>query len=546
MHICNLPDDVLRGIFQHFCYYQKASINTWKTQLLLLSICQKWRHLAISIVYNRVYLTCRDQLEDNSIDDNNPVETIDFAEIITNLDLFITNDCAHLACYADIQIAYVFNAFDGLGRAINYMKDFPMSWHKIKTLYLSSFNGASFELHAFDEQYNEVQVNQLVRGFYDLMPNLLKIKLEGAGSNRHLFGKLAGRYQNQLDQLNSSVHIVLPENYCFAQLSKLDISLDFENNYKLSQICTTSLVYLGLHNVPINYQWASFKNTTDAKCIVFSHLKTFNLSYALDLLQIDRTDTELDHDGSSLEIYFPALVRLRVKSYKKNCKFFDYAILPNTMDSFNVLGTMETIQVLSNMRIPQVRELSLNVVFTVDNMCQTTVKSINKILNNSPKSKINKLIIAGIIYEIDFGVIEWSQLTLLHIGAQVKMDIALGVIAKLPNLNDLMFQTFAAQNIPEEAFALENTSDCHDKLETLNSSITKLKLIFDSFVYPENLIIASIKYLSVRLSSLKLFNAQIAINKDMTEFVNEYSSIYPNLTNITFELNKPSGFVYMF
>ncbi|KAJ2083822.1 hypothetical protein H4R24_000474 [Coemansia sp. RSA 988] len=206
------------------------------------------------------------------------------------------------------------------------------------------------------------------------------------------------------------------------------------------------------------------------------------------------------------------------------------------MDILDVLGSSETMRLLSNMRIPLVKKLSLNVATATSSINHGTLESINKILKNSPECRINRLIVNEYTIIIDPTVIEWSRLTLLHIGAPTNMDNALKIIAKLPNLVELMFYNFVPEAIPEEALALDKGSEFHSKLAPLNSTITKLMLGYDALDYSEDSVLAVIKYLSVRLELLSLFGAQVAFDTDMTEFVNGYSDIYPNLTNVTFRL----------
>ncbi|PIA16925.1 hypothetical protein COEREDRAFT_86678 [Coemansia reversa NRRL 1564] len=539
MHIHKLPDDVLHGILQHSCYFQYPDFYKWKRLLLLLSICKRWRHLAIPLVYNRVYLSYYDQSEDTSIVDDEPVETIKGAKTKTNLDLFVINNCASLARYADIRILFTSNAFKGLNQTIERMKSVLKTWSGIKTLSLTLVNDVYFVEHQVTaELYDAAQINQLTKELYNLIPGILNLRLKGSRldrTNKHLYGKLAGYYNNQLKQLSSRHAIGLSDNIYFAQISKLDILLNSENGYKLSQMCTTSLVHLNIRGVPVNYRWASFKTNNDVEQIVFPHLKTFNISYLSSTPSVDRTGTELYNNGR-LKIHFPVLTKLHLWSPLGHCELLASAIFPEKMDTFDVLGSSKTMQVLSNMRIPQVKKLYLNVASTTSNIRHATLQLINKILENSPGSKKNKLIIHEDSIQIDPAVIEWSQLTLLHIGAQINMDIALKVIAKLPNVDELTFYNFVAENIPEEAFALKNTSGCHNKLEALNSSITKLMLGHNELGHSKDAVITVIKYLSVRLESLSLFGAQVAFDTDMSEFVNDYSHIYPNLTNVTFRL----------
>ncbi|KAJ2805090.1 hypothetical protein H4R20_002228 [Coemansia guatemalensis] len=206
------------------------------------------------------------------------------------------------------------------------------------------------------------------------------------------------------------------------------------------------------------------------------------------------------------------------------------------MDTFDILGSSGTMQLLSNMRIPLVKKLCLTVATTNSNTGDGTLESINKILENSPESHISRLIINEEAIAVDPAVIEWTQLTQLHIGAPTKMDTALKIITKLPNVVELMFYNFVAEDIPEEAFALSKGSECHNQLEPLNSSIAKLMLGYDAVDYSEDAITAVIKYLSIRLESLSLFGAQVAFDMDMSAFVNDYSSTYPNLRNVLFRL----------
>ncbi|KAJ2407621.1 hypothetical protein J3F80_002675 [Coemansia sp. RSA 2526] len=137
---------------------------------------------------------------------------------------------------------------------------------------------------------------------------------------------------------------------------------------------------------------------------------------------------------------------------------------------------------------------------------------------------------------IDVQIIEWSLVTYLQLATHIDMAVSLTLLEKLHNLNQIVFYNFDMVNVPSEAFEIADDAPQNTRLSPLNTKLVKLMLDYDRPEYTDELVMAVIKYLALRLTSLKVFGAWIAFDAALASFIDNYKATYPHLVDLVFKL----------
>ncbi|KAJ2776898.1 hypothetical protein H4R18_005425, partial [Coemansia javaensis] len=109
MHLCDLPDNVLRLVLQAAVYRDRRNASLrLKSSLPLLAVCRRWRRLACASVYDTAYIKCYTRSSGGAYDSDPSEDDLKAeatkAEMTSNLDLIVTTGCVNTVKGVHIKV----------------------------------------------------------------------------------------------------------------------------------------------------------------------------------------------------------------------------------------------------------------------------------------------------------------------------------------------------------------------------------------------------------------------------------------------------------
>ncbi|KAJ2709967.1 hypothetical protein H4R19_003982, partial [Coemansia spiralis] len=273
MHFNNLSNDVLTLVFRAALPTIKRQPADAKSGLGLLSVCRRWREVALPMVYDAVVIKYDSRGHDGP-------ETVD---IKTTLDLVVDAKCLHMVRQVVIDVFYRTSPSEVRKSVIERMRGAAGEWagvHKLELrLYPWGLEESEPNLPTADYEDEVARVSSALAA---LMPGLREINFDDfqqAPVARVLYGQLAGFYADQLQVLHSSTQFVVPQDLMFARLRDVKIAGFFTGSLedrlpRLDPEVVESLVLVGL---TANDMWSMFCADSDGCAITFPRLTNLNL-----------------------------------------------------------------------------------------------------------------------------------------------------------------------------------------------------------------------------------------------------------------------------
>ncbi|KAJ2693666.1 hypothetical protein H4R19_005990, partial [Coemansia spiralis] len=212
MHFNDIPDDILALVFRAVLSAIKYQPADMKSGLGLLSVCRRWREIALPMVYDTVVIKC-------GTEDTDGPETVD---IETTLNLVVDAKCLHMVRKVVIDVCYWTTPFQGLKAATERMRGAAGECAGVRKLELSlnASSSGQRELNLPATDYED-EIASVSSALAALMPELREIKFGDFKQTpivRVLCGQLVGFYADQLQVLHVSNSVIVPQDRVFARL----------------------------------------------------------------------------------------------------------------------------------------------------------------------------------------------------------------------------------------------------------------------------------------------------------------------------------------
>ncbi|KAJ2800879.1 hypothetical protein H4R20_003898, partial [Coemansia guatemalensis] len=320
MQLNSLPDDVLVDIIKKVARAYIFEMGQWNSSLVLLSVCRRWRQLAMPVIYSGVYIH-----RGTRTASQNPVDAADAAEepcddkLYTNIELVSSAAATHMVKYVDIDFKSPDSPLDNLNKVLDLMRTASQAWPLVFKVVLelkgipdSATRGSADVSSAFLES-----ISKAVDRFTSLMPAVRRLVITGQSLNTvaaTLYGQLAKAYSNQLNSFESSHFLRSLDEQPFNQLTVLSIDLENNAGCQMPMVhaeCLRSLTLLGISDHDI---WLSFRRNAAAREISFPNLTQLTASYTLRRVNESQTP-----NIAGVKLKFPALRRLVNKNVYRYC-----------------------------------------------------------------------------------------------------------------------------------------------------------------------------------------------------------------------------------
>ncbi|KAJ2338063.1 hypothetical protein GGF43_006962, partial [Coemansia sp. RSA 2618] len=285
MNINELPYDILKLVIGEITGHQCYNFHEWKQQLLLLSVCSKWRAVGVPLVYEGAEISYGDPLaKPRSIDAQTalPPEPIDLRPS-TNIDLALATGNMQYIRRLHIKVHYQTNPFPGLYTLLTYLHNISCHWQRVHTLELTVRGNhmlARFEHQSTLVYFEELQ--QTVRALAKLVPHLHELRFGGSSPSpvaHAVYGGLVGVHARKVAKLRSCHPVFEYGSAVFNNLTHLDIRFAGDAEYQMPPVMAHTLVSLTLSNIPLDYAWLSFIGGDPRTDINFTRLKALMLTY---------------------------------------------------------------------------------------------------------------------------------------------------------------------------------------------------------------------------------------------------------------------------
>ncbi|KAJ2694272.1 hypothetical protein H4R19_005928, partial [Coemansia spiralis] len=278
MHFNDLPDDVLALVFRAVQPAIKRQLSDVKDGMGLLSVCRRWREVAIPMVYDTVVVKCGTEGTEN-------IDGPENVDINTTLDLVVDAKCLHMVRKVLIDVCYRTSPFQGLKAVIERMRGAAGEWAGVRKLELSlnawGYGDSELDTPAADHEDEIASVSSRLTA---LMPGVREIKFDAFMQTPVvivLFGQLASFYADKLQVLHSSSQFILPQDRVFARLRDVNITGFYSGPLEgqLPRLDPEVVESLVLDGLTANEMWSMFCADSDDCAITFPRLTNLDLGY---------------------------------------------------------------------------------------------------------------------------------------------------------------------------------------------------------------------------------------------------------------------------
>ncbi|KAJ2708835.1 hypothetical protein H4R19_004552, partial [Coemansia spiralis] len=339
MHVHNLPGDILVLVLEKTVGASDDIAHRFKSTVPLLSVCQRWRCVALPMAYNKLYV--RYGAVPNLVSGtyscyvaaSEPTDVV----VATNLDLIVAAGCVHMVRTAKIDVHFVANPFPGFKCIIRRMSAAANNWRILSLSVAMHPDTFRFNSEYVDMDKHADDIAEIGGAIATLLPKLRNLECGGASRNcfaRTLYGHIAGLYTEQLRSINSQHPIYLPQNRRLRALNNVHIEYVHGINHRLPNMESGELVSLSLFDGPPNHSWAPFSTDSSSRVIEFTNLRKLRVMYGE--VYKDQGVAVHQADGHPWELRLPSLAHLEISSVEGICPLLEYAVLPPNMESIYI------------------------------------------------------------------------------------------------------------------------------------------------------------------------------------------------------------------
>ncbi|KAJ2777292.1 hypothetical protein H4R18_005220 [Coemansia javaensis] len=335
----DLPDDLIYLLVKGCFVDRKGAADTVKANLYLLAVCQRWRRVALPIVYSTVAIQYgsdpEDAKEDNKVATQRGSDPGD-AKVATNLGLVASAGCAQAVGRIEIRVFHAVDPFPGLAEVIRLMRTAAEEWSGARTLAISmNPDTRVFDKFKVNVGEYEDEIGRTSAGLAATMPGVRHVVFDEYETNfiaRKLYGQLAAFYSGQLRSMLSQHPITVHPDCTFKQLEHAKIWHQGRDGYQHPRVDPRNLVSLRLPDWPSAHSWAPFSADCGTDTIEFPSLKRLEATY----FNIGMENETEEDQSCNKRLHFPALQVLSVNCSENDCPLLRYAVLPPRMDAVDI------------------------------------------------------------------------------------------------------------------------------------------------------------------------------------------------------------------
>ncbi|KAJ2688976.1 hypothetical protein GGH99_002923 [Coemansia sp. RSA 1285] len=278
MHINSLSNEILAKIFYWTCnqvdMQRQAhyALSKWKTKLVLLSVCQKWRELAAPSVHKTSFVSCtiirRSKAKGGSTwpyfsDLSWFDRRVEKYAVMSNLDIVDTDNSSNVAPGSlQIFVEASVNPIYSLRGIVDKLRAHKQLLKDVKRLELFTVNRS---VHSWNSDgANAVEADFIGKDITQLVPSVEYIEWQMANDAPVVLGLAQSLTKNYARQLRGFNYPQAGLTKVFGFSDKLTYACvnggNAESGY-LPPVWTDNLAVLDLNLVRDNIDWSSFQST---------------------------------------------------------------------------------------------------------------------------------------------------------------------------------------------------------------------------------------------------------------------------------------------
>ncbi|KAJ2612636.1 hypothetical protein EV177_002893 [Coemansia sp. RSA 1804] len=278
MHINSLSNEIFAKIFYWTCnqvdMQQQAhyALSKWKTKLVLLSVCQKWRELAAPSVHDTSFVSCtiirRSKAKGGSTwpyfsDLSWFDRRVEKYAVMSNLDIVDTDNSSNVAPGSlQIFVEASVNPIYSLRGIVDKLRAHRQLLKDVKRLELFTVNRSVYSWNS--DNANAVEADFIGKDITQVVPSVEYIEWQMANDAPVVLGLAQSLIKSYARQLRGFSYPQAGLTKVFGFSDKLTYACvnggNAESGY-LPPVWTDNLAVLDLNLVRDNIDWSSFQNT---------------------------------------------------------------------------------------------------------------------------------------------------------------------------------------------------------------------------------------------------------------------------------------------
>ncbi|KAJ2615793.1 hypothetical protein H4S08_001063 [Coemansia sp. RSA 1365] len=137
MQLTELPDDVLVDVIMKIAREYIFEMGNWNSSLVLLSVCRRWRQIAMPVVYGGLYIHhSTHTTSQNETNDASAIVEQSSGKLYTNIELVSSAAAAHLVKYVDIDFKAFDSPLNNLNKALDLLSTASQVWPHVSKVVL--------------------------------------------------------------------------------------------------------------------------------------------------------------------------------------------------------------------------------------------------------------------------------------------------------------------------------------------------------------------------------------------------------------------------
>ncbi|KAJ2450964.1 hypothetical protein EV183_003924 [Coemansia sp. RSA 2336] len=512
MNFALLPEDILLDIYKYAAVSEEAS-KTLPHQLQLLSVCQRLRRTAFSLLFNTIYFSYTSPISSSLGHNNRGNEsTADKTCLSTNLDMFKKLNCLSHARAINIHTRINYYPIPALQLICGLLQELPNITSLSIQVDYYFFSALSMDrsMTRYEDSYKP-----LVRLLGDRLPSVKRLWMYGSREcpvKSQWFDELQAVYAKQLQELNRDIcasDSVNPEP--FSKLTSLSIKFTADV-FPLVMSFAPTLKRLQLYNVSTNNE--SLEDIDLSSDVEFTELKYLSISYRTSSPPV------LLKNALTAKLNFPQLEYLRLYFWNLYCPILAHARLPAKMRKIDIESCSPVLDLLFSTGVSQVKTLLVTALLHPEENNQKSKRLLHKLFSRQFCLQTGGLRLDKTLALSPDDLLDLN-LTVLQIGMSMGPEMVVKFIDKLHALRDVNFTNIAG------AFA----GDSGDSVRPFVAPLHRLTLI-----YPESPDASLVNYLVLRLWNLRFLIAKQVDARPICDHVQRLVGEYPHIKHICFSL----------
>ncbi|KAI9469367.1 hypothetical protein BX667DRAFT_366411 [Coemansia mojavensis] len=504
-----IPDVIVLHITQQLL--QNCSTECFASNLKWLKISHRWRTLALPYVHRELYF----------IYDGWPYFqhiTLPEGSVLIKTNLHLVK---HLGYVKSISI--VIKHTDGLPKA-------PSCIEKALKLVTFSTRGICIKLSIYQVPFarnssNEYGICQAASRMKDIVPSATSIYLTAASADpaaKEYSRVLLNAYADTLHLLNCNFPLELAHE--FGKIKALSISQSEVEHYKVPLANVNALEWLQIKNSPGNHLWTLCKDYKQDNKLAFCNLKHLKLVYAI------RKRDEFYPDSTLLA--FPSLKTLYIDDGSWHARDIEPKEFPLQIDSIGIVVNHVMLKRISSYKLPAANSANLKVVLNLpENEMQYALTAVNKLLSKIASGPRASLSISSSDKHVSDTDLTFTHLTTLELDAPVKVDVLMGLLRKMSNLEQLCILKIQIGNKVKAIMAMPHANSDEHPLAPIHSRLKEL-VISSKHRLPETRVAHAVLYLLLRIPTPRKLSAGNLPQDMFNGLAKPYIALYPHIESV--------------